>query len=561
MKRLLGYYRPYVGRLILATVMMAVAAVVPTGVVLLVEQVLDRVLVEHDAAGLALLPFAIVGLYAVSGVLNVTRALITRGVAFRVVTTLRSQLFRALMVQEPGWHQRVPLGERLSWLSNDVGQVQYIVSAWATLVQKPLALLGLAAAAFWMDWRLASVSLLVLPLVAWPITTFGRRMRRLATERLESLAALSSSAQQSLAGIRTVQAFGAEDARQARFEEDNEGQYRVQMSAVLARLLPGPVIELIAAVGVGLVLSYGGHRVFAGELQPGELVAFLVALGLMNVPLKQLSEVNALTQRALAGAERVFEVLDRPRPLTDGPVVLAAESLELAFEELGFDYGDGPVLSHIQATIKAGERVAIVGASGAGKTTLINLVARFADPTHGRVLLNGRPTSDYTLASLRAHVAQVGQEPFLFHSTVLDNLRLGRPDATRLEVEAACRAANAHGFVQGLPDGYDTMVDDTGLRLSGGQRQRLCIARALLMDAPLLLLDEATSALDSQNEAAVNQALERLMEGRTTLMVAHRLSSIRDADRILVLAGGRLVQVGRHDDLMQDSGEYRRLYG
>jgi subfamily B ATP-binding cassette protein MsbA len=281
----------------------------------------------------------------------------------------------------------------------------------------------------------------------------------------------------------------------------------------------------------------------------------------MNVPLKQLSEVNALTQRALAGAERVFEVLDRPRPLTDGPVTLATDTLHLRFDEVGFDYGDGPVLSHIQASIDAGERVAVVGASGAGKTTLVNLVARFADPTRGRVLLNGRPTSDYTLASLRSHIAQVGQEPFLFNATVLDNLRLGRPDASRAEVEASCRAANAHGFVQDLPKGYDTVVDETGLRLSGGQRQRLCIARALLMDAPLLLLDEATSALDSQNEAAVNQALERLMRGRTTLMVAHRLSSIRDADRILVLAGGRLVQVGRHDELVQASGEYRRLYG
>jgi subfamily B ATP-binding cassette protein MsbA len=561
MTRLLSYYRPYVPRLLLATLMMALAAAGPTAVVLLVEQVLDRVLVQKDAAGLALLPFAIVALYALSGALNVTRAIITRGVAFRVVTTLRGELFRALLAQEPGWHQRVPLGERLSWLSNDVGQVQYLVSAWATLVQKPLALAGLLAAALWMDWRLTCAALVVLPLVVFPITAFGRRMRKVAAERLQSLASLSTSAQQSLAGLRTVQAFGAEAGQAARFDADNETQYRVQMQAVLAGLLPGPIIELIAAVGVGLVLSYGGHRVFSGELQPGELVAFLVALGLMNVPLKQLSEVVSLTQRALAGAERVFVVLDRPPTLADGDIDLDADHVELCFEGMSFDYGDGPVLHGLTERIEAGQKVAVVGASGAGKTTLLSLVARFLDPSGGRLLLNGRPASDYSLASLRAHIAQVGQEPFLFHASVLENLRLGRPDASRADVETACRAANAHAFVAALPDGYDTVVDETGLRLSGGQRQRLCIARALLMDAPLLLLDEATSALDSQSEALVQQALERLMQGRTVLMVAHRLSSITGADRILVLSDGRLVQAGPHKQLIEEGGEYGRLYG
>ena len=561
MRRLLSYYRPYVPRLLLATAMMAVAAAGPTAVVLLVEQVLDRVLVQKDAAGLALLPFAIVALYALSGGLNVMRAVITRGVAFRVVTTLRSELFRALLGQEPGWHQRVPLGERLSWLSNDVGQVQYLVSAWATLVQKPLALAGLLAVALWMDWRLTCAALVVLPLVVVPISAFGRRMRTVAAQRLESLAALSTSAQQSLAGLRTVQAFGAEDSRAARFDADNEQQYRVQMQAVLAGLLPGPIIELIAALGVGLVLSYGGHRVFSEELQPGELVAFLVALGLMNVPLKQLSEVVSLTQRAMAGADRVFAVLDRPLPLTDGDVVLDADRIELAFEQMSFDYGDGPVLHGVTERIEAGQKVAVVGASGAGKSTLLSLVARFLDPSQGELLLNGRPARDYTLASLRGHIAQVGQDPFLFHASVLENLRLGRPDASRADVETACRAANAHDFVSALPKGYDAVVDETGLRLSGGQRQRLCIARALLMDAPLLLLDEATSALDSQSEALVQEALERLMQGRTVLMVAHRLSSITGADRILVLSDGRLVQAGPHQQLLDEGGEYGRLYG
>lgn len=561
MRRLLRYYRPHALTLAVATLLMALSACVPAGVVLLVEQVLDRVLMERDATGLALLPVAIVVVYGLGGVVELGRAWMTRSVAFRVVTRLRAELFAALMRQEPGWHQRVPLGERLSWLQNDVGQVQYLVSAWATVVQKPLALLGLLAAAFWMDWKLASVALLVLPLVAWPIAVFGRRMRRVARERLDSLGRMTSSASESLAGVRTVQAFNAQAQRERLFDHDNEMQFRIQMRAVLAQLLPRPIIELIAAVGVGVVLSVGGARVFAGELQPGELIAFLVALGLMNLPLKQLSEVVSLTQRALAGAERVFAVLDRPLPVLDGPLELAMGPVALELRGVGFDYGDGPVLRDLQVRVAAGEKVAIVGASGAGKTTLLSLVARFLDPTQGTILLNGEPSTAYRVASLRACIAIVDQDPFLFHASVMENLRMARPDATDLEVHAAAAAANAHGFISELPEGYETVVDETGLRLSGGQRQRLCIARALLADAPILLLDEATSALDSQAEAHVQEALERLMQGRTVLMVAHRLSSIVGADRILVLDEGRLVQSGRHEELLERVGEYRRLYG
>ncbi len=560
-RRLIRYYRPWAGRLLLATLMMALAACVPAAVVVLVEQILDRVLVNRDATGLAVLPIAIVGLYLFGGALDLGRALITRGVAFRVVTHLRSELFRALMDQEPAWHQGLPLGERLSWLNHDVGQVQYLVSAFATVVQKPLALLGLIAAAFWMDWRLASVAMLVLPLIAWPIAVFGRRMRRVARERLQSLGRLTSSASESLSGVRTVQALGAEELRAASFDRDNEEQYRVQMSAVMAQLLPKPVIEFVAAVGVGLVLSYGGQRVFAGELEPGQLVAFLVALGLMNLPLKQLSEVVSLTQRALAGAERVFAVMDRPRTIEDGPHRLDGERIELRFDGVGFDYGDGPVLLDLDFQVRAGEKLAIVGASGAGKTTMLSLIARFLDPSSGSVMVNGRPTTDYRVDSLRACMGIVDQHPFLFHASVRENLRLARPSATPEEIQAACSAANAHGFIEALPKGYDTVVDETGLRLSGGERQRLCIARALLADAPLLLLDEATSALDSHSESQVQAALGRLMEGRTVVMVAHRLSSIRGADRILVLRDGRVVQTGRHEELLARSGEYRRLYG
>ncbi len=561
LRALLTWYRPYAGRLAFATLLMALAAAIPGALVLLVEQVLDRVLIEQDELALAALPFAVGGLYLLNGLVGVGRAMITKSVAFDVVTRMRQALFDKMLALEPGWHQTRPLGERLSWLTQDVGQVQYLVSAWATLVQKPLTLLGLLISAFYMDWRLALAGTLALPLIVWPIQHFGRKLRRASRFSLDSLGELTSSAQESLTGVRTVQAFGAEGTRGQAFGELNRRQYRLILRQTLAQLLPGPVIELVAALGVGLVLAWGGQRVFAGELTAGELIAFLVAMGLMNLPLKGLSEINSLTQRALAGAERVFAVLDQTSSVRDGPEQLQAEACVLELDEVGFDYGDGPVLQRVSLRIEPGQTLALVGASGAGKSTLAALIPRFHDPSLGRVLVNGRDLRDFTVASLRRHVAVVGQEPWLLHASVLDNVRLGLPEASREQVEQACRDAFAHDFIQELPLGYDTLVDESGLRLSGGQRQRLCIARALLVDAPILVLDEATSALDRESEEAVQQALDRLRKGRTTLAIAHRLETIRDADQILVLQGGRVSQLGRHEELLAVPGEYRRLYG
>ncbi len=561
LKRLLGYYRPYAGQLLVATVLMALAASIPALLVLLIERVLDDVLIAKDGAALAAMPVAIMVLYAANGSLHVGRTYMTRRIAFQVVTRLRRELFAHTLGLDVGWHQRTPLGAQLTRLTSDLGNVQYLVSAYATLVQRPLTLLGLLAAALWQDWRLTLAAVVLLPLVALPISRFGRQLRRTARESLDNLASLTTSAQETLSGIRVVQAFRAEPQRLKRFEHDNDAQLKLQLDATLAQLLPGPIIELIAAVGVGLAIAYGGQRVFAGELEPGQLIAFLVAVGLMNLPLKQLSEINSLTQRAIAGAEAAFRVLDTAPSVQSGSVRLDARTCELQFEGLGFDYGDGPVLSGIDITVSPGERVALVGPSGAGKSTLIGLVPRFHDPSAGRVLLNGRDLRELDLGTLRRHVAMVSQDSFLFNASVLDNVRLGRPEARREEVEVACRDANAHGFVSELPQGYDTLVDEGGLRLSGGQRQRICIARALLCDAPVLLLDEATSALDRESEEAVQEALGRLMDGRTVIAIAHRLSTVKDADRIVVLEGGRVVQMGRHDDLVSRPGEYARLYG
>ncbi len=560
MRRLLGWFRPYRGRIALAVVLMALHSAVPGLLVLLVEKVLDDVLIARDASMLALVPAALVGLYAANGFLGFARGMITQGISWGVVARMRQALFAALLRQDAAWHQKAPTGTLLARLTQDVDDVQYGVSAIVTAIQKPLTLAVLVAAAASMDPLLTLVALVVLPLVILPIRVFGQRLRAAARDRLDNLAALTGIAGETLAGIRTVQVFGAEAGRSAAFDRENEQQRALRLRAAAARLLPSPIIEIIAATGASVVLWVGGRRVMGGAAEPGELIAFILAITLLNAPLKGLAEVNSLLQRALAGAEAVFAVLDRAPAVPDtGTVALDAREAALAFEDVHFDYGGGEVLRGVSLTIPTGRVVAVVGASGAGKSTLAALVPRLYDPTGGRVTLAGDDLRDLTLASLRRHVAVVSQEPFLFDDSVAANIALGRPDATRAEIEAAARVADAHGFVSALPQGYDTRIDELGLRLSGGQRQRLCIARAVLMDAPVLVLDEATSALDAESEAAVQAALDRAMAGRTVLVIAHRLSTIRDADEIVVLDGGVVAERGTHAGLMASDGAYAAL--
>ena len=559
-RRLLGWFRPYRGRLALALGLMLVHSAVPGALVLLVERVLDDVLIARDEVALRTVPLALIGLYALNGVLGFARGMLTRSVAWAVVTRMRSALFAALLLQDLAWHQKEANGALLARLTQDVDNVQYGVSGIVTAVQKPVTLLVLLGAALTLDPVLTGIAVVVLPLVAWPIRAFGRRVRTATTEGLDSMAALSGVAGESLEGIRAVQRLGAEPARRAAFDAENERHRALRMRAFAARLLPSPVVELIAALGAAVVLWVGGQRVMDGTAEPGELIAFVLALTLVNAPLKGLAEINTPIQRALAGAEAVFAVLDRAPAVPDtGTVRLDATTAGLAFEGVHFDYGQGPVLNGIDLQIAPGTVVAVVGASGAGKSTLAALVSRLHDATAGRVCVAGRDVRDLTLGSLRRHVAVVSQEPFLFDTSVAENIRMGRPDASRADIETAARVADAHDFVSALPHGYDTRVDGQGLRLSGGQRQRICIARAVLRDAPVLVLDEATSALDAESEAAVQRALERAMAGRTVLVIAHRLSTVRGADEIVVLDGGRIVERGDHGTLMDACGVYAAL--
>jgi subfamily B ATP-binding cassette protein MsbA len=558
-RRLLRYFAPYRLQLAAAIAMIVVHSAIPGGLALLIEGVLDDVLIARDQTRLALLPWVLVGLFAVNGALTFGRGMLTRYIAWKVVTTLREELFSCYLRQDVAWHQSQPTGELLARLSNDVTDVHYGVSGIVTAIQKPLTLIVLVIAAFYLNPTLALIGMIALPLVALPIDRFGRRLRQTSRTALDNMAALTASAAETLSGVRVVQSHNGEAHRQQAFALENERYRRQRMETFAALLLPGPVVEMIASVGVGAAIWYGGQQVFAGEIQPGELVAFLFAMSQLNTPLKGLAEIQSLTQRALAGAEGVFATLDRQPAVPDtGTAVLDTARIHLTFEGVGFDYGDGAVLQDLHLDIPPGKTVALVGASGSGKSTAANLIPRFYDPTAGRVLINGQDIRSFTVASLRRHIGLVSQEGFLFNDTVRDNIAFGLDTSEDAIIQAA-KMAHAHDFICELPRGYDTRLDELGMRLSGGQRQRICIARAFLRNAPLLVLDEATSALDTASERLVQETLDRLSQHRTVLAIAHRLSTIRHADEIIVLQGGVVAERGRHEALIEKNGVYAEL--
>jgi subfamily B ATP-binding cassette protein MsbA len=543
---------------------MVVYAIGSAGLAALVRPIFNQMLVSQERVGL--IAAAIVGVNLLKGIGSYVSSYLMADVGQRVVMDLRNALYRHILGQSAAFFAQRTSGQLLSRISNDVSQVQQAVSETAgDLARESLTLVGFAIVMFYIDVRLALVCMTGAPLIVYPLIRLGQRVRRTTRHSQEAQEQISHITAESFTGHRIVKAFGTEGHEGEKFARANYHLFRTNMKVTAALATLPPLMELLGGFGMAAALWYGSAQIAGHMLSVGDFASFFTAAFMMYSPAKKLSRVNATLQQAIAASERIFEMLDTHTEVTEPPNAPRLEPFQRTIElrDVGFGYDDAPgrILRNVSLSVTAGQMVAIVGRSGAGKTTLVNLLPRFFDVTSGAILVDGVDIREVSLASLREQIGMVTQETVLFDDTISNNIAYGSPQAPRDDILAAARAANAHDFIVGLANGYDTMIGERGQRLSGGQRQRIAIARALLKNAPILILDEATSALDTESELLVQEALANLMMNRTSFVIAHRLSTIRRADAIVVLERGRVVERGRHDELLtHPDGTYATLY-
>lgn len=532
----------------------------------MIKPVLDDIFVKKDSALLSILPLAVVAIYATKGIFTYLQSYVIRYVSLNVIRDVRDDLYGHILYLPLKAYNDTNTGKLISNVINDVGQLNRLMAdVVKDVLQQSFTIVGLLVVLFYRDWKLAFISVVVFPFAGAFISRYGRKMRKISRKSQESVAGIVNTLQESFTGSRIVKAFTMEDGERFKFAAENQEFTRLSIRAAKVSSVVSPAMETLGGVAVAGIIFYGGGKVISSSMTPGDFFSFTTALIMLYNPVKSLANLHNITQQAMASAERVFGMfdMDTEKHIMDtGTATLDGMRESIEYRDVGFGYSreEADVLKGVNLTVKKGEVVALVGSSGGGKTTLVNLLPRFYDVTSGSILIDGRDTRDFSLRALRGFVSVVTQDTILFNDTIRNNIAYGKDSFTEEQIKGAAAAAHADGFIDKLPQGYDTVIGEKGVRLSGGQKQRISIARAILKDSPILVLDEATSALDTESERIVQKALENLMKNRTTLVIAHRLSTVINADKIVVIHGGRIADIGRHDELIAKSPIYKKLY-
>lgn len=561
-KRLILYMKPYWWRIALAALASSAYGGLEGAFAYMVEPLLKKIFMTKDMMIFSFLPLAIILIFIFRAICRYVNDYFMNTAAQLVVQDVRNEIFRKNIVLDLKFFYRNQTGSLMSRIVNDVAVMQNGVAEMVSgIFRDTIGLVSLLGVIFYRDWQLALISILVIPFTIYPANILGKKIKQTARKGQEEAGYFANILQETLSGIKIVKAFSLENTMTEQFAQANLKYYDFTRKMIKYNALSSPIMEVITSFGIAGVIFFGGSKVISNKMSAPEFFSFITAMALVYSPLKKLIGAYSTAQRCIGASERVFEIIDATPEIIDPPdgYTLTQEDNRVEFKNVFFKYQDDYILANVCLIAEKGQMVALVGPSGGGKSTLVSLISRFFDTNEGQVIIGTHDVRDISKESLMSHIALVDQETILFHDTVANNIRFGKPGATDEEIIKAAQAAYAHDFIMDMPQGYQTSIGDRGVRLSGGQRQRLCIARALLKNAPILILDEATSALDTESEQMVQKALDNLMQHRTTFVIAHRLSTVLHADKIVVLENSRIVETGTHKELLEKNGTYSRL--